>query len=77
MKTIGENQAAFNEQRAELMETNPGEWVLFYEAELVELFPSFGEALDAGFARYGLESVFLIDQLIDPRPAFVFSPRRW
>lgn len=77
MKTLQENQDAFNEQRHELMKTHPGEWVLFYEAQLVELFPSFGEALAAGYERYGLETVFLIDQLIDPRPVFIYGPRRW
>ncbi len=77
MKTIQENQAAFDAQRDELLKTHHGEFVLFYDAQLVEMFPSFEEAFDAGCERYGLDSVFLIDQVIVPRRFFIYSPRWW
>jgi len=62
MSDITTDIAAYNAMREKLELDHMGKWVLFRNAELVALYPSFEEAATDAVAKYG-RGPYLIRQI--------------
>jgi len=63
----------FESKLPELRATHEGEFALVHGTEIVGTFPSFKDAVDAGYEKFGLTPFFV--ERIGPRRRIVFVPR--
>lgn len=52
----------------QLIETNLGEWALIKETELGGVYPGQMEAINAGYEKYGSQTLFLTRQILEQQP---------
>jgi len=55
-----------------LLETNPGEWALIKETDLGGIYPDRGEAINAGYEKYG-NDIFLTIQILEKQPQYFWG----
>lgn len=63
----------FESKLPELRATHEGEFALVHGTEIVGIFPTRNDAVDAGYDKFGLTPFFV--QRIGPRRRIVFVPR--
>lgn len=61
---VDQNYQAFVKQLPELMKTNPGQFALMNNAQIVRFFQSASDAVQEGFAKYGTGN-FSVQEVTD------------
>lgn len=64
--------ATYDARKTDLLEGHEGEWVVIGGDEILGTWPTYEEALDKGYSRYGLHP-FLAKQLLAVEPAHTFT----
>ena len=63
-----ENETAiFNRKLGEFLETHEKQFVLIKD-DTIEFFPSEEKAIESGLRRFGVDSCFLVQQVIKKQP---------
>ena len=60
----------FDQHKAEWLAHNPGQYVVIKDRGLLGFYPNFESAYRAGAARYGLDTDFLVKQILEHEPVF-------
>ncbi|HTQ13389.1 MAG TPA: hypothetical protein VMH86_05885 [Rhizomicrobium sp.] len=61
---VTQNYQAFVQQLPELLKTNPGQYALMNNGQIVRFFQSMSDAVQEGFAKYGAGN-FSVQQVTD------------
>ena len=64
--------ATFKEKLPELLATAPSKYVLVHGEDVAGTWDTWGEAIDAGYERFGLEP-FLVKQIVEREEAIHVS----
>ena len=62
--------AFYAQHKAEWLAHKTGEYVVIKDTGLLGFFPNFESAYRAGAARYGLQTDFLVKQILEYEPVF-------
>lgn len=68
LKALQAEQTAFDAHLPEMLPEHRGEFAVFKDGQLVEYFPTHEAAYEAALARFGLDEVFLISEVIERPP---------
>ena len=60
----------FSQHKAEWLEHKTGQYVVIKESGLLGFYPNFESAYRAGALCYGLETDFLVKQILEYEPVF-------
>lgn len=61
----------FESHRQEWSLQHEGEYVVVHNGDLLGFFDNYGSGLQAGIAKFGVETEFLIQQVCKEEPVFV------
>lgn len=56
--------------KSEWLSQQSGKYVVIKERDVLGFFPSFQDAFRAGAVQYGLETDFLVKQIVEREPVF-------
>jgi hypothetical protein len=57
-----------------LLASDAGRYVLIHGSEIVGIFPSEDDALGAGYERFGVQGVFLVQRIAETNRVAVLTP---
>ena len=60
----------YAQHKSEWVKQESGKYVVVRDNELLGFFPSFEDAFRAGATTYGLETDFLVKQILENEPVF-------
>ena len=60
----------YAQHKAEWLALRTGQYAVIKDSGLLGFFPNFESAYRAGAARYGLETDFLVKQILEYEPVF-------
>ena len=61
----------YAQHKAEWLAQKTGDYVVIKDSRLLGFYPSFEAAYRAGAATYGLNTDFLVKQILEHEPAFL------
>ena len=75
-KEVRAEQQKFNKQLPKLLKTRrKGQWVVFRGGKIVSYHKSCLNAYKQGLKKFGSESYFVIDQIVEHNPIMVYNAK--
>jgi hypothetical protein len=61
----------FESHRQEWSQNNEGKYVVMHNGDILGFFDDYGSGLQAGIAKFGVATEFLVQQVCKEEPVFV------
>lgn len=60
----------YSQHKGEWLREKPGKYVVIKKGDVLGFFPNFEKAYTAGATTYGIDTSFLVKQIVEHEPVF-------
>jgi len=69
--SLAEELSLYDSKKPEWLESHDGQYVVIGHKTVAGFFPTFEKAFEAGLAKFGIGTDFLVKQVVEQEPVFV------